>query len=129
MLPIKNTKTIVNNMKYIITESQYNKAIGKFISRKFNGVKVTKLFGKDSIIFWSIDNKIIAQINNRNDFVISPNIFNEIKDMFNLEDKETESVISEWLVNHYEMGILSVYKASSDYEYGWPRLNHHLFSE
>jgi hypothetical protein len=71
-------------MKYIITESQYNKAIDKFITYHLepHEEKTSKKY-PDSI-FWT-----------------------NISIMFSLEYKETQEVIKYWLEEHYNLGSLT----------------------
>ena len=94
-------------MRYIITESQYNKAIDKFITYQLepHEEKTSKEY-PDSI-FWVKDGEIIAEIEKSEYFWVKRDIWDTISIMFSLEYKETREVIKEWLEEHYELGSLT----------------------
>jgi hypothetical protein len=57
-------------MKYIITESQYNKLFDRYISREFDGVEKKTLSTKYQYsIFWIKDGNIVAEIKNNEYFI------------------------------------------------------------
>ena len=94
-------------MKYIITESQYNKAIDKFISYQFelHEEKTSKEYPES--IFWVKDGLAIVRIKKKSEFFwVNSNIWNTISLMFSLDENETQEVIKEWLENHYKLGSL-----------------------
>ena len=94
-------------MKYIITESQYNKAIDKFISYQFepHEEKTSKKY-PDSI-FWTKNGRIIVEIENLKYFWVINDIWTNISSMFSLEYEETQEVIKYWLEEHYNLGSLT----------------------
>ena len=94
-------------MKYIITESQYNNTIDKFITYLLepHEEKRTKKF-PDSI-FWVKDGKVITEIEKPNFFWVSPKIWRNISNMLSLEYDETQQVIKDWLEEHYKLGGLT----------------------
>ena len=94
-------------MKYIITESQYNKAIDRFISYQFepHEEKTSKKYS-DSI-FWTKNGRIIVEIENSEYFWVINEIWTNISSMFSLEYEETQEVIKYWLEEHYNLGSLT----------------------
>jgi hypothetical protein len=94
-------------MKYIITESQYNSAIDKFISYQFepHEEKTSKEYPKS--IFWIKDGKVIAEIEKSKIFWVRYQNFDIISNMFSLEYEETQEVIKYWLEEHYNLGSLT----------------------
>ena len=89
-------------MKYLITESQYNKAIDRFITYQFEPHKefITK---KDvGSIFWIKDGEAVAEITSSGRFWVRFDIWNLIYNMFSLENSEVESVIRKWLEKNYK---------------------------
>ena len=94
-------------MKYIITESQYNNTIDKFITYIFepHEEKRTKKF-PDSI-FWVKDGEVIAEIEKPKYFWVEPKIWRNIMDILSLEYDETQHVIKTWLEKHYKLGGLT----------------------
>ena len=93
-------------MKYIITESQYSKAIDKFISSQFNGFEKQTLRYNSNPIFWVKDGEVIAEIENSEYFVVRKTLWNMISNMFSLGYDETQKVVSLWLEEHYNLGEL-----------------------
>ena len=93
-------------MKYIITESQYNKAIDKFITYQFepHEEKTSKKFPNS--IFWVKDGKVIAEIENSKRIWVLHSVWSSISDMFSLDYDGTSSVIKRWLEEHYKLGGL-----------------------
>ena len=93
-------------MKYIITESQYNKMIDRFISSRFEGFDVKKTPKYPDSIFWDKDGVIIAEIENSSFFIIKREIWNIISKMFSLSQEETKLALQNWLEKHYQLGKL-----------------------
>ena len=94
-------------MKYIITESQHNKIIDKFITYQFEPHEVKKSSEYPDSIFWVKDGEIIAEINNPKYFLVESQIWKVIRNMFSLEYSETQQVIRDWLEEHYKLGGLT----------------------
>ena len=94
-------------MKYIITESQYNSAIDKFISYQFepHEEKTSKEYPES--IFWVKDKQVIVEIENSKIFWVKYEIFDIISDMFSLEYEGTQELIKHWLEEHYNLGSLT----------------------
>jgi hypothetical protein len=111
-------------MKYIITESQYNKAIDKFISKQFEGFEEVRI-PRYGLVVWVKDGKIVAEILNVGDrgdyFFVDKDIFNSIEDMFGLNDfKEVKLTIEHWLENNHSLSKLTAWRHSqhhSDWEF------------
>jgi len=93
-------------MKYIITESQYNNSIDKFITYLFEPHEEKRTKKHPDSIFWVKEGEVIVEIENSEYFWISPQIWNNIKIMFSLENNETQQVIKDWLEEHYKLGGL-----------------------
>jgi hypothetical protein len=93
-------------MKYIITESQYNKAIGKFISQQFRGYEVATSPAHPKSIYWIKDGVVIAEINGERYFWVHKDIWDTISDMFSLGPSSTGYVISDWLEKHYGLVLI-----------------------
>ena len=99
-------------MKYIITESQHNKIIDKFITYQFEPHEEKKSSKYPDSIFWVKDDEIIIEIEDSDYFWVSPQIWRNIRSMFSLEYGETQQVISDWLEEHYKLGGLTPYTCS-----------------
>ena len=95
-------------MKYIITESQYNKTIDKFITYQFEPHEVKKSPKYPDSIFWVKDGEVIAEIDkNSGYFWIDYQIWDTISSMFSMEYNEIQRVMKDWLEEHYKLGGLT----------------------
>jgi hypothetical protein len=94
-------------VKYIITESQINKVIDKFITYQFEPHEVKKSSKLPDSIFWVKNGEVIAEIHNPKYFWVEAQIWNTISSMFSLEYSETQQVIKDWLEEHYKLGGLT----------------------
>ena len=94
-------------MKYIITESQYNKIIDRFITHQFDPHEEKTSKDYPDSIFWVKNGEIIAEIQKSKYFWVRDNIWNTISSMFSLEYDDTQSVIKSWLEEHYKFGGLT----------------------
>ena len=111
-------------MKYIITESQYNKLIDKFITKQFEGFEEVRI-PRYGLVLWVKDGKIIGEILNVGDrgdyFFVDKDIFNSIEDMFGLDNyKEVRLTIEQWLEKNHNLPNLTAWRHSqhhSDWEF------------
>jgi predicted choloylglycine hydrolase len=94
-------------MKYIITESQYNNTIDKFITYYLEPHEEIRTKKFPDSIFWVKDGEVISEIENSEYFWVSPRIWEYISSMFSLEYSETQQVIKDWLEEHYKLGGLT----------------------
>lgn len=88
-------------MKYLITESQYNKAFDKVISYVFENHREERFNELPESIFWVRDEKIIAEIRNLEIFIISEDKWNFIKNFTSSNGRKVESILKKWLNIHY----------------------------
>jgi uncharacterized membrane protein len=93
-------------MKYIITESQYNNTIDKFISSQFEPHEKKTIQRYPTSIFWVKNGEIIAEIENSEYFTVKNKVWYIISVMFSLGYDETQKAISLWLEEHYNLGEL-----------------------
>ena len=93
-------------MKYIITESQYNKAIDKFITYQLEPHEEKTSKEHPDSIFWVKDGEVIVKIDKSKNFWVKIDIWEIISSMFSLGYNETQEVIKEWLEEHYDLGLL-----------------------
>jgi hypothetical protein len=93
-------------MKYIITESQYNNSIDKFITYLFEPHEEKRTKKIPNSIFWVKEGAVISEIKNSEYFFVSSRIWGNITNMLSLEYDETQQVIKDWLEEHYKLGGL-----------------------
>ena len=105
-------------MKYIITESQHNKIIDKFITYQFEPHEEKKSSKYPDSIFWVKDGEVIIEIEDSDYFWVRSEIWKVIGNMFSLEYSETQQVIRDWLEEHYKLGGITPYSAFYSAGYG-----------
>ena len=93
-------------MKYIITESQYNNSIDKFITYLFEPHEEKRIKRYPDSIFWVKDGEVVAEVKESAFFWVSHQIWRSISLMFSLKHTETRQFIKEWLEEHYKLGEL-----------------------
>lgn len=120
-LIMKDTITFTN-MKYIITESQYDNTIDKFITYQFEPHEEIRTKKFPDSIFWVKDGEVISEIENSEYFWVSPQIWRSISLMFSLEYDETQQVIKDWLEEHYKLGELTPRFAKAIYKASWKNI-------
>ena len=94
-------------MKYIITESQYNNTIDKFITYIFEPHEEKRTKKYPDSIFWVKDGEVIVEIEKSEYFYVNYKIWGNISSMLSLEYDETQHVIKTWLEEHYKLGDLT----------------------
>ena len=92
-------------MKYLITESQLDKFIFKYIDlKRFILVEM----GNDKVYFVNSENDEYAQIRFDKDdgwCFIDYNLINEISSFFSLHSFDSEQVIGKWVENTLQMKV------------------------
>jgi hypothetical protein len=85
-------------MKYLITESQFDRAVFKYLDLK-RFIKIKK--DNDEIYFAKSKNDKYAQIWVRGDDLcfIYWKLINEISTFFNLSETDSENIIRKWVIN------------------------------
>ena len=106
-------KIYLSNMKYLITESQFDKVIFKYLDNQ-DFIKIEKKYG---IYFVNSEGDEYAQIRyNKNNgwCVIYYKLVDEISSFFSLQEDDSESVISRWVENTLQMKVTNTRTAAAD---------------
>jgi hypothetical protein len=106
-------------MKVIITESQYNRAIDRFITYLLEPHEERTLEGYPNSIFWIKGGEVIVEIKKTGYFWLRYTTWNRISEMFGLDYDETQSVIKVWLEQHYNLGGLTPLRRVAPYLLRW----------
>ena len=94
-------------MKYIITESKYQKTFNKFISYVFENHEEIKIRDEHPIsTFWVKNKKIIAEIHNLTYFVVAEDKWDSIEKFTSSSGKGVQSLIENWLETEYGLTYL-----------------------
>lgn len=90
-------------MKYLITESQRDRTIDRFISNKMNDLD--KMVSKDghSVIWVNSLNKIRLELKSSNILLVYYQIWVAISRTFSLDDDKTKDVIKKWVEEHFKL--------------------------
>ena len=94
-------------MKVIITESQYNRAIDRFITYLLEPHEERTSEKYPESLFWVKGGEVIVEIENSAYFWLRRMIWDRISEMFGLDYAGTQSVIKVWLEQHYNLGELT----------------------
>ena len=95
-------------MKYLITESQLDRVIFKYLDNQ-DFIQTEK---GDNIHFVNSESDKYVQIRyNNNDgwCYINPNLVEEISSFFSLQPSDSEKVIVRWFENTYQMSVEHIY--------------------
>ena len=103
-------------MKVIITESQYNRAIDRFISYCLEPHEVRTSEKYPGSIFWVKGGEVIVEIKKTGYFWLRYTTWNRISQMFVLNYDDTQSVIKVWLEQHYNLGGVTPHQAPGSTE-------------
>ena len=90
-------------MKYLITESQLDKAYSKYLDHVFHGVHMDPLKSDDTYKVYSTDELRAFTYGGRTkDVYIFEMFVEEFKDMFvNLDSEEALDIIGKWIENKF----------------------------
>ena len=104
---VNSISYIYCDMKYIITESQYQKTFNKFISYVFENHEEIKIRDEHPVsTFWVKNKKIIAEIHNLNYFVVAEDKWDSIEKFTSSSGKGVQSLIENWLETEYGLNSL-----------------------
>jgi hypothetical protein len=99
-------------MKYIITESQKDSAIIRWLNSEYGDLTPIEMEEYSNYIIFMKDDKVIFEYNKRSGVVsISyDNIWSILSNFFGLEDKEIEEITKEWVESRYKLWVKNTYK-------------------
>jgi hypothetical protein len=99
-------------MRYIITESQKDSAIIRWLNSEYGDLTPIEMEEYSNYIIFMKDDKVIFEYNKRSGVVsISyDNIWSILSNFFGLEDKEIEDITKEWVESRYKLWVTKTYK-------------------
>ena len=98
-------------MKYLITESQFDKVVFKYLDNQ-DFIRIDK---GDKIFFVNSEGDEYAQIRFDKKYgwcVIYYELVNEISAFFSMEESDSESVIGRWVENTLQMKVKNTLRSS-----------------
>jgi hypothetical protein len=98
-------------MKYIITESQLDRAALKYLNIKYGDLEPYETDNPNHIYFIK-DDEFIFEYNKKNRVVfISYNkIWSFLESFFGLEYEEIQDLTKEWVEEHYKLDVITTFK-------------------
>jgi len=94
-------------MKVIITESQKDRAIIKWLNSEYGDLEQIETEDWPDYIFFMKDGKVIFDYNKENgDVGISKDkIWLFLQNFFGMEYREIQDLTKEWIKEHYKLGV------------------------
>jgi hypothetical protein len=94
-------------MKYIITESQMDRAVLKYLNSEYGDLEPYETDKHPNHIFFMKDGEVIFNYNKKNGVVIFSydKIWSFLKSFFGLEYEEIQDLTKEWVEEHYKLGV------------------------
>jgi hypothetical protein len=94
-------------MKYIITESQMDRAIIKWLNSEYGDLTPFETEKHPDYIFFMKDGKVIFDYNTKNGnvYISYDKIWSFLESFFGLEYKEIQSLTKEWVEEHYKLRV------------------------
>lgn len=90
-------------MKVLITENQLEKLIEKYIAKLFRNIHQHNN-DEYGIIYWENENDELILELNSDGFYVNHDIWEEIKNVFNLSEAKTRKVIKQWVERNLNVG-------------------------
>jgi hypothetical protein len=94
-------------MKYIITESQMDRAVLKYLNSEYGDLEPYETDKHPNHIFFMKDGEVIFDYNKKNGVVIFSydKIWSFLQSFFGLEYEEIQDLTKEWVEEHYKLGV------------------------
>ena len=109
-------------MKYIITESQYNRAIDIFLNYLFEPHEAKTSPKYPNSIFWVKGGEVVAEIENSRIFWVDRDKWSTFSSFFSLEYSDVQRLIQSWLEEHYKLEELIPGISSASRNNGWKNI-------
>lgn len=98
-------------MKYIITESQKNRGILKYLNTEYGDLKPYKTDEYPNHIFFMKDGEVMFDYNEKNGVahVSYTHIWSFLKSFFELNNEEIEDLTKAWVEEHYKLEVTTTH--------------------
>ena len=102
-------------MKYIITESQKNRAIIKWLNLEYGDLTPYETEEYPDYIFFMKDRKVVFNYNKKNGYVYISydKIWSFLKNFFGLEYEEIQGLTKKWVEEHYKLRVITTFGFST----------------
>ena len=108
-------------MKYIITESQLDRAALKYLNSEYGDLEPYETDEYPNHIFFMKDGEVIFDYNKKNGWVYISNekIWSLLESFFGLEYEEIQDLLKQWVEEHYKLRVTTTNEIWSDMESRW----------
>jgi hypothetical protein len=108
-------------MKYIITESQLDRATLKFLNTQYGNLEPYENSKWPMFTFFMKDGKVIFEYHKRNGvvFVSYEDIWSILESFFGFNYDEIQSLTKEWMEKQYNLDVKSSYRSALSNRKRW----------
>ena len=101
-------------MKYIITESQLDRAALKYLNIEYGDLTPYETDEYPNHIFFMKDDEVIFDYNKKNGWVYISNekIWSLLESFFGLEYEEIQDLLKQWAEEHYKLRVRTTSSAA-----------------
>ena len=98
-------------MKYIITESQLDRAVLKYLNSEYGDLEPYETDRWPEYIFFMKDGELIFDYNKESGvvYISYDKIWSFLKSFFGLEYEEIQDLTKEWVEEHYKLEVTTTY--------------------
>jgi hypothetical protein len=88
-------------MKYIITESKLNRAVGKFLSKEYGDLEIYDHDNQPWVLYVDKNGELIFLYHTKdNELYVTKDIIKFLYDIFSIDVEQTKDILSEWFEKH-----------------------------
>ena len=111
-------------MKYIITESQKDRAVIKWLNLEFGDLTPYETKKHPDYIFFMKDGEVVFDYNKKNRvvYISYDKIWSFLEDFFGLEYVEIQDLTKEWVEEHYKLGVTITFGMKWEDIDGWKNI-------
>ena len=108
-------------MKYIITESQIDRVVFKWLNLEYGDLTPYEKEEYLDYIFFMKDGEVIFDYNKKNGIVLISNdkIWSFLQNFFGLEFEEIQDLTKKWVEEHYKLRVKTTYQWYSNATNRW----------
>jgi len=106
-------------MKFLITENQMRRLEFKYLDYLFGDMYEVKSKHYPNSRFWKKGDKVVLELVKLDRLWVLHSIWNDISNMFSLENRETQQLIKEWVEQHLELGGITPPPAEPKLSWWW----------
>jgi len=89
-------------MKYIITESQLDRAVGRFLSKEYEDLEIYDHDNQPWVLYADKNDNEVKFLyhTNDNELYVAKDIIKFLSDIFSIDFEQTKDILREWFEGH-----------------------------